>query len=87
VLDPIEEPDEIVSYAAAGSRADNQHEQVTVVGGGAMMGDELPDGPGQLAGGRFRERECVLCLDSKRRTTHWPHTDVIDNVFSLAIDS
>jgi hypothetical protein len=51
------------------------------------MSDELPDGLGQLTVGRFGERECVLHLDGKRRTTDRPDADVIDNVFSLAIHS
>jgi hypothetical protein len=52
-----------------------------------MMGDELRDGLGQLTVGRFRKRERVLHLDGKRRTIHRPDADVIDDVFSLAIES
>ena len=87
MLDPVEEPGEIVSHGTASSTANHQHQQVSLVTGRAMVGDELPDGLGQLTTRRVRKRECVLHLHGKRGTTHRPDAEVVDNVFSLAVDS
>jgi hypothetical protein len=87
VLNSIEKPVYVVSHGPAGIRPHNQYEQVTVAAGRAVMGNKLPDGLRQLTVRCFRERECVLHLDGKCGTTHRPHAEIIDSVFSLAIDS
>jgi hypothetical protein len=43
LLEAIQESGKVVSHRSAGVGTDHEHEQVTIVARGAMVGDELPD--------------------------------------------